>query len=157
MAKERNRGWQSARVRRAFEVVRAGDVPPVVVEALAELAQARNDLKTEVRASVVAKPKRTDREIFHSLHTVCQPVAQAITTIILAASGPAISRSVNYSDEGVGGVEWLIANAIGYGIPALLLPILYFDKLSPPVRAALFWVIASLFVSVALVSALWRG
>jgi len=47
LATKRNRGWQSARVKRAFEVIRDGDVPPVVVDAMQELSRAQASMAPE--------------------------------------------------------------------------------------------------------------
>ena len=154
MSKTRNRDWQSATVRRAFEVVREGDIPPVVVDALAELAAAQNEAKSAHHAAVVEanKPRpATEKELFHRLHTQVQPVAQAFAIIIMASAGPSFRAAVGYNDDAYGQIDWLVANAIGYGLPGFLLPVLYFDRLSREVRSAIALVAFATMLSIGLV------
>jgi len=53
VSKERNRGWQDPYVQQAFRLARAGDVPPVVMDAMRRMsAQIQDQLATEnVRAA----------------------------------------------------------------------------------------------------------
>jgi hypothetical protein len=167
---KRHREWQSATVRRAFEVAGQGDVAAVVVDALREMAAAQAAISEEngraftSAATTVEKidadeiSSAEDRRLFHMLHTWCQPFGDAAITIVLASSGPAIRSVVNYEDTAVAAFEWMISNAIGFGIPLFLLPVVFFNKMSQKVRAAMFWfwILASAMVAGILVGVMWK-
>ena len=163
MKKTRNRSWQSATVKRAFEVLRSPDhgydIPPIVVDALREMAEARQDLTEENRVAASSVEKAaipSDGQRFHALHTYCQVGTTAMSDFLLASMAPAIREMANYSDAGIAGAEWMISNAIQWGLPALLLPFIYFEKLSTDLRNKMLWIAIFLIAGVVIVTMLGR-
>jgi hypothetical protein len=126
-----------------------------------ELAQGYEKLEKEVKAQNVraakaaqdAAPKDIDR--FHKLHTWCQPLAAALTAILIAASKYSISEAVNHDEAGIEGMQWLIANMIGYGIPGFLMPLVFWNSMGRQLKIAFAWILLSLLLSAVLVAAFW--
>ena len=94
----------------------------------------------------------TDLQLFHGLHTWCQPAVVALTSIVLASFKYDIAKAVNHDESAMDSVGWLIGNALGWGVPAFLLPMVYWHQLDPTVRmsvigimlllAACFWMVS---------------
>tara|TARA_R110000751_G_C13640835_1_gene466893 strand:+ start:361 stop:846 length:486 start_codon:yes stop_codon:yes gene_type:complete len=99
----------------------------------------------------------TDLQLFHGLHTWCQPAVVALTAIVLASYKYDISKAVNHDETGIDSMEWLISNALGWGLPAALLPMIYWNKLDPSVRVSVIGIMLLLAASFWLISFSWGG
>jgi len=99
----------------------------------------------------------TDLQLFHGLHTWCQPAVVAMTAIVLASYKYDIARAVNHDETAIDSAGWLIGNALGWGLPAALLPMIYWNKLDPSVRVSVIGIMLLLAASFWLISFSWGG
>ena len=97
----------------------------------------------------------TDLQLFHGLHTWCQPAVVALTAIVLALYKYDIAKAVNHDETGIDSMEWLISNALGWGLPAALLPMVYWHRLDPAVRMSVIGIMMLLAASFWMISFSW--
>ena len=106
-------------------------------------------------AKAEKEAETTDLQLFHGLHTWCQPAVVALTAIVLASYKYDISKAVNHDETGIDSMEWLISNALGWGLPAVLLPMIYWPRLDPSVRVSIIGIMVLLAASFWLISFSW--
>ena len=161
MAQARKREWQTPHVRRAFDLARTGDVPPVVLDALASMA-ATIQANQEASGSTLPRQARavhtrTDGDLFAGCVAKLQPVIGAVVSVMMAVWQPALASWLHYEAGAMESFQWLLHNALLYGMSGLALVALWPDRISRDVRLVLAWILLALIASGGLVGWLWRG
>ena len=125
------------------------------------LDQAVKDLEKKNKSQKILMEKAekdaetTDLQLFHGLHTWCQPAVVALTAVVLASYKYDIAQAVNHDESAMDSVGWLIGNALGWGVPAFLLPMVYWHRLDPTVRMSVIGVMLLLAACFWMVSLSW--
>ena len=100
---------------------------------------------------------RTDGDLFAGCVAKLQPVIGAVVSVMMAVWQPALASWLHYEAGAMESFQWLLHNALLYGMSGLALVALWPDRISRDVRLALAWMMLALISSRGLVGLFLRA
>ena len=122
----------------------------------ARLAQLEGKRPNKAAAkSAVTKHKETDGDVYNRIHTKCAPWALAIGQIAAAALVRLSNASLWRDEAAAEGATWLILNICAFTLPALVMLLVYPERISNKVKLSIAFVFMATFGVIALME--WLG